>query len=286
MHFKNFLLSTFATAILVSLVSCSEPAVEKNIGLQLYSVRSDMSSNPDSTIMELGKMGYKFVEAASYNDGKFYGMSASDFKALVEKSGMKFLGAHIGHPAPDSAHWDSTMMWWDKAIADHKEAGVEWIVQPSMGAEAYESLEGLKKYCDYFNAVGEKCNDAGIRFGYHNHDKEFHQIDSITRYDYMLQNTDPAKVMFELDLYWIAIGGGDAIAYFDKYPGRFELWHVKDEMELGGDESMMNFEPLFAAAEKSGMKNYVVEVERYSFPPMESVEKSAEFIKNSAFVTK
>ncbi|MCB8995428.1 MAG: sugar phosphate isomerase/epimerase [Bacteroidales bacterium] len=266
-------------------ISCAKPAVEKNVGLQLWSVRDHMKTNPDSTIMELGKMGYKFVEAAGYSDGKFYGMAPADFKALVEKSGMKFYGSHAGQALPDSAHWDSTMMWWDQAIAAHKEAGVKWIVQPFMDAVGYESLDGLKKYCDYFNAVGEKCNAAGIRFGYHNHDKEFGQIDSTVRYDFMLQNTDSSKVMFQMDLYWATVGGAKPTEYFEKYPGRFMLWHVKDEKELGGADSMMDFAPIFAEAEKAGMKYYIVEVERYSMDPLESVKKSIEFLQNAPFVT-
>jgi sugar phosphate isomerase/epimerase len=286
MQLTNLVTLSAAALLVMTISSCTKPAVEKNIGLQLYSVRDDMQANPDSTVMEVGKMGYKFVEAAGYSNGKFYGKSPADFKALVEKSGMLFLGSHTGQALPDSAHWDSTMIWWDNTIAAHKEAGVKWIVQPFMSEEGYASLDGLKKYCDYFNAVGEKCNAAGIRFGYHNHDKEFSKIDSTTIYDFMLQNTDPAKVMFQLDLYWITIGKGDALAYFNNYPGRFELYHVKDELELGGAESMMNFEPFFAAAEKSGMKNYIIEVERYTFEPLVSVQKSIEFLKNCAFVTK
>jgi sugar phosphate isomerase/epimerase len=286
MQLTNLFTLSAAALLVITITSCAKPAVEKNIGLQLYSVRDDMKANPDSTVMEVGKMGYKFVEAAGYSNGKFYGMSPADFKTLVEKSGMQFLGSHTGQSLPDSAHWDSTMMWWDNAIAAHKEAGVTWIVQPFMSGEGYASIDGLKKYCDYFNAVGEKCNTAGIRFGYHNHDKEFGMIDSTTIYDFMLRNTDPAKVMFQLDLYWITIGKGDALAYFNNYPGRFELYHVKDELELGGAETMMNFEPFFAAADKAGMKNYIVEVERYTFEPLVSVQKSIEFLQNSAFVTK
>jgi sugar phosphate isomerase/epimerase len=286
MQFKNLLTSSLAVLMTITMISCSKPSVEKNIGLQLYSVRDDMKSDAEKTVMAVGQMGYKFVEAAGYSNGMFYGMSPADFKALVEKSGMQFLGSHTGQALPDSAHWDSTMIWWDQAIAAHKEAGVKWIVQPWMGGDAFSSLSVLKKYCDYFNVVGEKCNAAGIRFGYHNHDKEFSQVDSVTLYDFMLQNTDPAKVMFQLDLYWIKIGGGDALAYFDKYPGRFELYHVKDEKEIGGAESMMNFEPYFAAADKAGMKNYIVEVERYTFEPLVSVQKSIDFLRNAAYITK
>ena len=192
-----------------------------------------MKENPDSTIRAVADIGYKFVEAAGYSDGKFYGMEPQDFERLVEENQMAFLGSHTGQDLPDSASWEKTMQWWDEAIAAHKEAGVEYIVQPWMGSKGYESLEGLKRYCEYFEAVGEKCNEAGIRFGYHNHAKEFQELEGEIIYDYMLENTDPEKVMFQIDLYWIVEGGADPVEYFEKYPGRFWLWHVKDEKELG-----------------------------------------------------
>jgi len=129
------------------------------------------------------------------------------------------------------------------------------------------------------------CNAKGIRFGYHNHDGEFNNLinDEIVRYDYMLQNTDPDKVFFQLDLYWIQVGGKDAVDYFNRYPGRFIQWHVKDEKELG-ESGMMDFEPIFAAAEVSGMKYIIVEVEKYNFPPLESVALSHQFLMEADYV--
>ena len=109
------------------------------------------------------------------------------------------------------------MLWWDTCIAAHKKAGVKWIVQPWMGKTGYESLDGLKAYCKYFEAVGEKCNKAGIRFGYHNHDKEFTtEFEGKPVYDWMLELCDAKKVMFQLDLYWIDHGGKNALDYFEK----------------------------------------------------------------------
>jgi sugar phosphate isomerase/epimerase len=131
--------------------------------------------------------------------------------------------------------------------------------------------------------VGEKCNAKGIRFGYHNHDKEFTEVDGVVRYDYMLQNTDPEKVFFQLDLYWIVVGGKDPVDYFNNYPGRFLLWHVKDEKELG-ESGMMDFENMFAEAEVSGMEHIIVEVERYNYTPLESVKMSYDFLMEADYV--
>jgi sugar phosphate isomerase/epimerase len=275
-----------ALAVFVAggIVSCTSPKPAKEVGLQLWSVRDDMKTDAKETIVKVGAMGYKLIEAAGYDNGKFYGMDPADFKALCDANGLNFYSSHCGRAIPDSVGWDGTMHWWDECIAAHKAAGVKYIVQPFMDKIGYESLAGVKRYCDYFNAVGEKCNAAGIRFGYHNHSEEFKDVEGQTIYDYMLKNTDPAKVMFEMDLYWITEGGKKPVDYFNAYPGRFELWHVKDKAELGGKDAKMDFKPIFESAEKSGMKKYIVEVEEYNMKPIESVQKSLEFLQNAEYV--
>lgn len=255
----------------------------KEIGLQLWSVRVDMGDDPVATIQQVGEIGYDFVEAAGYADGKFYGMEPIEFKRVLNENGLEFLSSHTGQNLPDDENWEQTMQWWENCIDAHAKAGVKYIVQPSMDEKGYGSLEDLKRYCDYFNTVGEMCAEKGIKFGYHNHDKEFETVDGVTRYDYMLQNTDPDKVFFQLDLYWITVGGKDPLDYFEEYPGRFTLWHVKDEKELG-ESGMMDFEPIFAKAEKGGMKHIIVEVERYNFEPLVSVEKSYNFLMEAGYV--
>ncbi|WP_246241533.1 sugar phosphate isomerase/epimerase family protein [Draconibacterium mangrovi] len=291
------LVAAIAVAVLFmqGLTSCNsapKKAEEKStevkkelfIGLQLWSVKDNMGEDVAATLKAVGESGYKFVETAGYGDGKMYGIDPVEFKNLCESNGLQFLGAHTGQSVPTEETWDETMAWWDTCIAAHKAAGAKWIVQPSMGGSAYESLDGIKAYCEYFNAVGEKCNAAGIRFGYHNHDKEFTtEYEGKPLYDWMLELTDPEKVMFQLDLYWIAEGGKSAVDYFEKYPGRFELWHIKDEKELG-ESGKMDFASVFAEREKSGAKYGIVEVERYNFEPLESCKKSFEYLAAQDYV--
>jgi sugar phosphate isomerase/epimerase len=293
--FKSLLVAIAALILLQGFVACNSakkpaPAEEKSavaekfIGLQLYSIRDSMTVNVPATIAAVGQMSYKFVEAANYGDGKIYGMEPVEFKNLCESNGLQFLGAHCGQDVPSQEKWDETMAWWDICIASHKAAGVKWIVQPWMGGTGYESLDGLKRYCDYFNAVGEKCNAAGIRFGYHNHDKEFSTLlEGKPVYDWMLELTDPSKVMFELDLYWIIEGGKQPVEYFEKYPGRFELWHIKDKAEVGASGNI-DFAAIFAEKEKAGVIYGVVEVEEYNFPSLISAEKSLEFLIAADYV--
>jgi len=279
---KSFTLFTLAVFVASGIVSCTPPKPAKVIGLQLWSVKDDMKNDAKGTIEKVGAMGYQFVEAAGYGDGKFYGIEPAEFKVLAEANKLSFLASHTGQGLPDSVKWAETMAWWDTCVAAHKAAGVTYIVQPWMGQEAYRSLDTLKMYCDYFNAVGEKCNAAGIRFGYHNHDGEFKDVEGQTIYDFMLKNTDPAKVMFEMDLFWITKGGKNPVDYFNAYPGRFELWHVKDQAEVGAGP--MDFKPIFENAATSGVKKFIVEVEEYNFTPIESVQKSLEFLQNAEFV--
>jgi sugar phosphate isomerase/epimerase len=276
------MLLAVSTFVLVNFSSC-KPA-GKNIGLQLYSIRDSINNDVPAAIAKVADMGYTFVEPAGYRDGKFYGMDPVEFKALCEENGMHVLSSHTSRNLPDSTNYEETMAWWDQCIDAHVAAGAKYIVQPSMGRSAYESIENIGKWCAYFNEVGEKCNAKGIRFGYHNHANEFTTVfgDTIL-YDFMLQNTDPAKVMFQLDLYWCVEGGKNPVDYFNKYPGRFELWHIKDKEEIGAS-GMMDFEAIWAARDISGMKYGIVEVEKYNFDQFTSCAKSYEFLNNAEYV--
>lgn len=280
--FTAVTLFVFAGLLMTSLNSCKWE--NKNIGLQLYSIRDSITLDVPAAIEKVGQMGYTFVEAAGYGDGKFYNMEPADFKALCEENGLNFLSSHTGMPLPDSANRDKAMEWWDVCIDAHAAAGVKFIVQPSMGGEAYRTLETLKLYCDYFNTVGEKCNAKGIRFGYHNHNREFStELDGEIIYDFMLKNTDPEKVMFQLDLYWCVVGGANPVDYFNAYPGRFELWHIKDKEEVGAS-GMMDFEAIWAAAEVSGMLYGIVEVEEYNYDQFTSCKMSYDYLNEADFV--
>ncbi|GHT54816.1 sugar phosphate isomerase [Bacteroidia bacterium] len=269
----------------------SEPVVktpEKNIGLQLYSLRDSINAPAigiDSVIKAVGQMGYKYVETASYSDGKIYGMTPEEFKAKLEAAGLFALSCHVGKSM--ETNMDPVWSWWDQCIATHKAAGMKYIVVPSMPEP--ENVKQLQAYCDYFNQIGEKCNAAGLQFGYHNHSGEFEtklaveKADSIAWYDYMVQHTDPSKVFFELDVYWSQKGGRLASELFKQYPNRFTLLHIKDVTELGGSDGYVNFEDLFNNIDPA-TKYLVVEVEHYNLPPFESVKASLDYLNNADFV--
>lgn len=260
-------------------------APKKDIGLQLYSLRDLIGKDVPGILDSVGKVGYTNVEAASYGDGKFYGMEPAAFKALCKKKGLNFISSHCGHDCPEDLSDAATWAWWKQCIDAHAAAGVKFLVQPSMGGKAYESEAGLLKYCKYFNKIGEMCNAKGIRFGYHNHSGEFKEFNGTKMYDIMLKNTDPKNVMFEIDLYWAVEGGVNPVDYFKKYPGRFMLWHVKDVKEIGAS-GKMDFKTIFENAKGSGMNYIIVEQEAYSMPEIQSVKASHDYLMKSDFVKK
>ena len=266
---------------------------KKQFALQLYSIRELVHEGDKADFQkllnELSAMGYTAVEAASYDQGKgtIYGFTPEDYKAAVEAAGMESLSAHIGKPLSDeelnSGDYSQSLAWWDKTIADQKKAGVSYIVMPWMNIPS--TLKQLKVYCDYYNEVGKKCAAQGIKFGYHNHKHEFVNVEGQMAYDYMLQNTVPKYVFFQIDLYWCARSNNNPLDYFRKYSGRFKLFHVKDENELRGSCSM-GFDVIFNNAATAGLEYPVVEIERYSHPVMQEAKESADYLNAAPFVKK
>ncbi len=265
-----------------AMLSCSTPREEKYIGIQLWSVRDAMQEDPEATLSQLGEMGYKFIEAAGYSDGKFYGMEPEEFKELVESNGMDFLSSHVMLAIEDLDH-EQVMEWWDQCIQAHSKAGVKYIVQAAMGSAAVQDMEVLNRYIRMFNNVGRMAREEGMLFGFHNHAVEFETIDGTVVLQHMIENTDPELVFFQPDLYWFYKGGANPLEYFEKYPGRFEVWHVKDYAELG-QSGEIDFEKIFTQDQSSGRKFIVVEVEEYNFDPLVSVEISLDYLLNADFI--
>ncbi len=253
-------------------LSCAQQPEEKgDVSVQLYSIRSligdpeKYAANHEEVLAGLAEIGYTSVEAASYEDGKFYGVTPEEFKADVEAAGLQVLSSHCGHnPTPEellSGDCSESLAWWDDCIAAHKAAGMKYLVVPFSRMPA--TLAELKVYCDYLNAVGEKCNDQGIRFGYHSHAHEYAKVEDRVALEYMIENTAPEKVFFQMDVYWTVIGKASPVEMFEKYPGRFELLHIKDHYEIG-QSGMVGFDAIFRNFDLAGTRGIVVEEEYFS----------------------
>ena len=264
---------------------------KKEVGIQLYSVRSligvfgKSEGDYKPVLQARADMGYTFVEAASYKDGMLYGQTPEQFRKDVEDAGMRVISTHCTLNLSDeelaSGDFSKALAWWDECIAAHKAAGAEYIVVPSM--RKISTLKDLQTYCRYFNEVGARCAAAGMKFGYHNHAREFEKVEDRVMLDYMLENTDPDKVFFELDVYWAVMGKASPVDYFHKYPCRFKMLHIKDRREIG-QSGMVGFDAIFENAKTAGVENIIVEVEQYSYDVEKSVKLSLDYLLEAPFV--
>jgi len=248
-------------------------------GLQLYSVRDDMKTDPAGTLKKLAEMGYKYVEHANYVDHKFYGYTAKDFKSLLDSLHLKMIS---GHTRLGAADWvESSKDFsdsWKKTVEDAAIAGQQFVVSPSLEEAQRKTYDDLLRFMDVFNRSGELCKKHGMKFGYHNHDFEFSSVLNNKKvYDIIMQNTDPELVVHQLDMGNLYNGGAIAIAVVMQYPGRYELMHVKDEIKSaattpGKDkyestilgEGIVNTKQVCDLGRKSGGTRYfIIEQESY-----------------------
>ena len=282
----RYLLILFA--FLIALPQAVDAKKKKDVTIQLYSVRDLIKEGSDfnALLKKLAQMGYSSVEAANYNDGKFYGLTPEDFKKAVEDAGMTVLSSHCSRGLSDqelaSGDFSESLKWWDQCIAAHKAAGMKYIVTPWLGVP--KTVKDLQTYCNYFNEIGKRCKENGMLYGYHNHAHEFEKVEGKeVMYNYMIENTNPDYVFFQMDVYWVVRGQNSPVDYFNKYPGRFKILHIKDDRELG-QSGMVGFDAIFNNAATAGVQNIVAEIERYSCPVEESVKESIDYLLDAPFV--
>jgi len=231
---KNSALAVAAAGFLPDISFAATAKKHKHIlGIQLYSVRDDMKVDPSGTLQKLAAMGYKYVEHANYIDRKFYGYGAKEFRSLLDGIGLKMLS---GHTRMDPQAWDAGKKdfsdGWKWTIEDAAICGQQYVISPWLDESLRRTYDDLLRYMEVFNKCGELCKKSGMKFGYHNHDFEFSQVlDNHKVFDTIMQHTDPNLVAQQLDMGNLYNGGAVAIAIVMQYPGRFELMHVKDEIE-------------------------------------------------------
>lgn len=267
-------------------------APKKEMGVQLYSVRSLIGTpelfaqNHKYVLSRLAQMGYTSAEVASYENGLFSGLSPKEFRNVINSAGLEISSSHTTRPLTRaelaSGDYSEALSWWEECIAAHKEAGITRLIMSY--ANKIDNEAGLKVMAEYLNAIGEMCNAVGIRFGYHNHSAELERVGRTTMLDYLLTNTDPAKVFFQLDVYWTVMGGASPVEYMQKYAGRFEMIHIKDKYEIG-QSGMVGFEPIFRNFRKAGVQAFVVEMEYASTPNiLKGLRESALYLRNAEYV--
>jgi sugar phosphate isomerase/epimerase len=241
-----------------------------SIGVQLYSVRGAMQEGVERTLERVAAIGYAEVEFAGYFD-----RSPQQIRTALDENGLAAPAAHV---SLDMLEDD-----WEATIELASTIGHRYLVVPSIAAENRTSLDDYRSFAERFNRAGERANQAGLSFAYHNHDFEFEPLDGQIPFDVLVTETDPALVNFEMDLFWITLAGGDPFAYFRDQPGRFHLVHVKD---MSGDGEMVSvgagsidFASLFARSDEAGIRHYIVEHDNPA-DPFESIAASYSHLRD------
>jgi sugar phosphate isomerase/epimerase len=262
--------------------------IEK-VGLQLYTVRDLMKQDFEGTLAKVAGIGYKEVEFASY-----FNHSPAEVRAALDRNGLSAPSTHIDYKY-------LTVDRWPQVIESSKVIGHEYIVNPWIDDEVRKQADGWKRAAATFNRVGTSSKEAGIQFAYHNHWFEFEPVNGKIPYDILLAECDPNLVKMELDLCWITVGRQDPLKYFDRYPGRFPLVHVKDVTKLpplpgpGGQDfgssmkemtevgsGIIDWKRIFEQSDKAGIKHYFVEHDNPK-APLESIKTSYAYLERLRF---
>ena len=263
------------------------------IGLQLYSVRDDMKKDPVGTLTQLAKIGYRHVEHANYIDRKFYGYTAKEFKKILDDLGLKM---PCGHTVMGKNHWDVEKRdftdAWKYTVDDAAYMGQKYVISPWMDESMRKTYDDLVRYLDVFNLSGELCQKSGMKFGYHNHWAEFtEQLNGMKLFDIMMQKLDVNKVVMQLDIGNMYIGGAKALDVIGQYPGKFEMIHVKDEVAVNTAEKYESAilgkgiipvkEVLDICRKTGGTQVYIIEQESYQGKaPLACMKENFEIMKN------
>ena len=246
-------------------------AVNNNFGLQLYTLREDLPKDPKGVLRQVASFGYKQLEGYEGPQGIYWGMKNTEFKQFIGDLGMNMVSSHC--------RWEDNL---EKKAAEAAEIGMKWLMCPYLGPNP--KIDFYKQAAEKFNKAGDICKKAGIRFAYHNHDYSFKPVEGQLPQDVMMQGTDASLVDHEMDIYWVVAAGADPIAWFNKYPDRFKLAHVKDRK---GNESVVlgtgtiDFKTILKEGHKKGLEYYIVEQEAYTgTTPIAAVQADAEYMKN------
>ena len=250
-------------------------------GLQLYTLRDDLPKDPKAILKQVASFGYKQLEGYEGPQGLWWGMSAGDFKKHLDSLGLNMISSHC-----------DTEKNFDKKCEEAASVGLKYLLSPWVGPQ--KTLDDYKKLANNFNKLGETCQKHGLRFAYHNHDYSFKKLDGQIPQDIFMNETNPALVDFEMDMYWVVTAGEDPITWMKKHPNRFKLCHVKDRSKTApsedGDASVdlgtgkIDYKTILKQSVKLGMKYFIVEQEKYEgTTPLKSAEVDAKWLQNLKF---
>ena len=254
-------------------------------GLQLYTIGAQLDEDLDGTLQEVARLGYKNLESAFSRKGGYYGLKPKEFAQKVEDLGMKWQSHHaIGAPFKPRPGMNLPPMKnlrdnYQEIVDEMAEAGIPYLVCPMT---PIDTMDEIKQSMEVLVKTGQACQKAGITFAFHNHTKEFEEIEGKTPMEIFLSQIPEDIMKIELDLGWAVKAGADPVAMFKNHPGRFPLWHVKDldkeqkPAEVG--TGSVDFKRIFAHAETAGLQYYFVEQDAAP-QPMQNIATSVQNLK-------
>ena len=221
-------------------------------------------------------MGYRNVEPFTLS-----GLSAEDYRALLDKYGLKASARHVNVGTPTSP------VDFEQILEENRILGIKFF--GSGGTPNYATEAEWIAYAEYLNELGAVARQSGQTLMVHNHNWEFQRVfGDRTAYDILMAYTEPKNVAFQLDLYWATNGGADPVELLERYGNRIQLFHVKDmaagpfpgRIEIVG-EGIIDFPAIFAAS-KGPVRYYVVEHDpRFgdpTFDPFEAAQTGFDYL--------
>jgi sugar phosphate isomerase/epimerase len=202
------------------------------IGLQLYTLRELLAQDSKLTLETIAKIGYSHVETfgLDLDNNTFWGIGINDLQKYLSDNNLKTYSGHYDMSKYLSKdHEDKESI--EKYIETAHKLGQKYVIAPVTPMFDLNSLtpDDYQYAAEQLNKAGEMAKKAGIKIGYHNHFWEFRNFANGTKgLDILIAFTEPDLVAFELDIYWAEKSGVNPVSYFNKYPGRFHLWHIKD----------------------------------------------------------
>ncbi len=259
-------LSFLAFLLLSQTIFAQKPfskVLKETPGVVSFTFRADFSKDVAGTLDYIKEMGIRNIEFSN-----LFGKSAEEMRALLDARGMVCTSYGV--------YYDALTNKTEKVIQEAKTLGAEFVrvgMIPHKGEFTVQQADAAIKD---FNRVGKLLKENGLEFCYHNHGYDFTPYEKSTLYDYLIQNTNPDYVSYELDILWVHQFGQDPMAYLKRYPSRFKLMHVKDlkkgvpvgldvktspENDVPLGSGQINVKAILKQARKSAIKYYYLEDE-------------------------
>jgi len=232
-------------------------------GVVSFTFRTDFSKDVAGTLDYIKAMGITNIEFSN-----LFGKTAPEMRALLDERGMVCTSYGV--------YYDALTNKTEKVIQEAKTLGAEFVRVGMIPHKGIFTVQEADVAIQDFNRVGKILKENGIEFAYHNHGYDFAPYENGTLYDYLIQNTNPDYVSYEIDILWVHQFGQDPLAYLKKYPTRFKLMHVKDlkkDVPVGLDvktssendvplgTGQINVQAILKQASKSPIKYYYLEDE-------------------------